>query len=121
MISDKSSESLVSPCFFIDIVAFNVEFSTRPMPLSHRSGYKEDSASADFRVSIFGFRTPSFAFIAVIAADGFEVGGESGDGDAEGHGGACANSWPSIHTRLEYVKGGAERGHGHESGFEVCR
>ena len=37
-------------------------------------------------------------------AAGFDRGGESGERDAEGHGGACANFRSSIHTRLENVK-----------------
>ncbi len=63
------------------------------------------SSSFEFRVSnfefpIFEFPVSSFRFQVSL----FDLGGESGDGGAEGHGGAYPNLPASIHTRLENVK-----------------
>ena len=52
----------------------------------------------------FEFPVSSFACPVSIAVVCFDLGGESGDGGAEEHGGACANLLASIHTRLENVK-----------------
>src|SRR5579862_553318 len=76
MISDKSPESLISPCCFIHIVAFNTKILNRRISPATRSVRPRGVVAPWIDLRISDFPDSSFPFPVSIAVVGVDPGGK---------------------------------------------